>query len=65
LPGWNCASGVKRPAAHNHGAPLARDQQKWIPVLRPIARQLIDVAHDLSGEVTSLRRIMRWRAVFI
>jgi hypothetical protein len=44
---------------------LARDQQKWIPVLRPIARQLIDVAHDLSGEVTSLRRIMRWRAVFI
>jgi hypothetical protein len=29
---------------------LARDQQKWVPVLRPIARQRIKVAHDLNGE---------------
>jgi hypothetical protein len=28
----------------------ARDQQKWVPVLRPIARQLVKVAHDLIGE---------------
>jgi hypothetical protein len=29
---------------------LARDQQKWAPVLRPIARLLIKLAHDLIGE---------------
>jgi hypothetical protein len=34
---------------------LARDQQ----VLRSIARQYIDLAHDLVGEPLTLRRIMR------
>jgi len=38
---------------------LARDQQKWMPVLRPIARKLYELAHDLVGEPIPLRRIMR------
>jgi hypothetical protein len=32
---------------------------KWAPVLRSIARQYIDLAHDLVGEPLTLRRIMR------
>jgi hypothetical protein len=38
---------------------LARDQQKWYPVLRPIARQIIKRAHDLFAKPLTLWRIMR------
>jgi hypothetical protein len=34
-------------------SPRASDQQKWIPVLRPVARQLNNLAHDLIGEPVS------------
>jgi len=37
----------------------ARDQQKWIPVLRPIARQFVESAHDLFAKPPTLWRIMR------
>jgi hypothetical protein len=40
-------------------AQTARDQQKWTPVLRPIARQLIERAHDLIAKPLTLWRIMR------
>jgi hypothetical protein len=36
-----------------------RDQQKWNPVLRPIALQNIEVAHDLIAKPRTLWRIMR------
>src|SRR4051812_40811210 len=32
---------------------LARDQQKWVPVLRPSARRIDKLAHDLIGEPDS------------
>jgi hypothetical protein len=50
------------PAIEGRGASdylLVRDQQKWIPVLRPIAHQLFELAHDLIDEPIPLRRIMR------
>jgi hypothetical protein len=37
-------------------ADAERDQQKWAPVLRSIARQQIDLAQDLVGEPLTLRR---------
>jgi hypothetical protein len=36
-----------------------RDQQKWNPVLRPIALQNIQTAHDLIAGARPLWRIMR------
>jgi len=38
---------------------LERDQQKWNPVLRPIALQFIEAAHDLFAKPLTLWRIMR------
>jgi len=38
---------------------LERDQQKWIPVLRPIALSNIENAHDLFAKPLTLWRIMR------
>jgi len=38
--------------------PAERDQQKWLPVLRPIALQ-IKRAHDLIAKPLTLWRIMR------
>jgi hypothetical protein len=38
---------------------LERDQQKWIPVLRPIALSNIENAHDLLAKPLTLWRIMR------
>jgi len=38
---------------------LGRDQQKWNPVLRPIALQFIETAHDLFVKPLTLWRIMR------
>jgi len=46
----------------NHGffaGARARDQQKWAPVLRPIARQLITWRMIFSANRFPLRRIMR------
>jgi hypothetical protein len=37
---------------------LERDQQKWVPVLRPIALKYY-VAHDLVAKPLTLWRIMR------
>jgi hypothetical protein len=38
-----------------------RDQSKWAPVLRPIALQNIEIAHDLVVKPLALWRIMRSR----
>src|ERR1017187_8683489 len=40
---------------------LERDQQKWEPVLHPIALQNIIIAHDLIAKPLTLWRIMRPR----
>ena len=37
---------------------LERDQQKWIPVLRPIALSNIENAHDLFAKPLTLWRVM-------
>jgi len=39
--------------------PRERDQQKWDPVLRPIALSDIKRAHDLVAKPLTLWRIMR------
>jgi hypothetical protein len=39
--------------------PQERDQQKWNPVLRPIALSDIERAHDLVAKPLTLWRIMR------
>ena len=39
---------------------LECDQQKWSPVLRPIALYLLERVHDLIAEPLTLRRIMHW-----
>jgi hypothetical protein len=38
---------------------VERDQQKWKPVLRPIALQNSRMAHDLIAKPPTLWRIMR------
>jgi len=40
-------------------AALERDQQKWNPVLRPIALENIEIAHDLIAKPPTLWWIMR------
>jgi hypothetical protein len=48
------------PGRNKAGFPSA-DQQKWEPVLRPIARQFMKSAHDLFAKPPTLWRIMRVR----
>jgi hypothetical protein len=43
----------------------ARDQQKWKPALRPIARYSFESAHDLVAKPRTLWWIMRWHAARI
>jgi hypothetical protein len=62
---WKARARLKPPwsspleeGARNAGR--KRDQQKWIPVLRPVA-PILKTAHGLVAEPLTLRRAMRAR----
>jgi hypothetical protein len=47
------------PISQRYSRSIAHDQQKWMPVLRPIARQSIEEAHDPFAKPLTFWRIMR------